>query len=58
MITDEIIQMCELYNDAHGYTKEVENLIDFLRTLDEDILSAKVKEKEKFVDKYLELYGR
>lgn len=58
-IREKIINLIEIYNDAHGYTREIADLIDFLRAIDNEILDgANKKKQEEFVDKYLEIYGR
>lgn len=58
MIIDSILDMVSLYNDAHGFTKEIDKLRDFLMELDDDILNASIERQEKFVEKYLEIHGR
>ena len=57
MITDKLIELMEMYNDAHGYSKEVNNLIEFLKTVDDKTINASKEDKEVYINKYLEIYG-
>ena len=39
----------EMYNDAHGYSKEVNNLIEFLKTVDDKtIIKRRIKNDETY----------
>ena len=58
MITDNILELMNLYNDAHGWSREIDDFIEFLKELDEDITNAEKERKEHFVNKYLEIHGR
>lgn len=57
MITDKLIELMEMYNDAHGYSKEINDFIEFLKTVDDKTINASKKVKEAYIDKYLEIYG-
>jgi hypothetical protein len=57
MITDKLIELMDMYNDAHGYSKEINKFIEFLKTVDDKTINASREDKEAYIDKYLEIYG-
>ena len=57
MITDNLIGLMNMYNDAHGWSKEIDNFIRFLMDVDNEVINGTEEEKERYINKYLEIYG-
>ena len=57
MITEELMALLEKYNDAHGQSKEVDQVISFLADVDDEVINGSDEEQERFINKWLEIYG-
>lgn len=57
MVTEGLINLLERYNDMHGYSKEINKIIMFLADVDQSVIDGDGKTQERFIDKWLEIYG-
>ena len=57
MITEELMALLEKYNDAHGQSTEVDQVISFLADVDDEVINGSDEEQERFINKWLEIYG-
>ena len=57
MVTEGLINLLEKYNDMHGYSREINKVITFLADADQSVIDGDEKTQERFIDKWLEIYG-
>lgn len=57
MVTEGLINLLEKYNDMHGYSREINKVIMFLGDADQNVIDGDEKTQERFIDKWLEIYG-
>lgn len=57
MVTEGLINLLERYNDAHGYSREINKIIMFLADVNQSVIDGDEKTQEQFIEKWLEIYG-
>lgn len=57
MVTEGLINLLERYNNRRGYSKEINKVIMFLADADQSVIDGDEKTQERFIDKWLEIYG-